>query len=243
MTHASLFTGIGGFDLAAERAGIKNIFQVEIDTFCLKVLEKNFPNVYKHEDIREFNGLPYRGTIDVLSGGFPCQKYSRAGTKSGNDPLKKELLRVVSEILPTWVVIENVHGFITPRFADEHNSLCKQLEGMDYEVQTFDIDGSSVSLSTLERHIWIIASRAECGAQRSNKTILSKLPLQGYSFPFYSGNKRKPGGRLLSTPRLCRGGERISNRMDRIKSLGNAILPDIAEIIFRIIIQMELEIL
>lgn len=79
ITHASLFTGIGGFDLAAEWMGWRNVFQVEIDDFCNKVLEKNFPNAKRYRDIKEFNGKPYRGAIDVLTGGFPCQPYSQAG--------------------------------------------------------------------------------------------------------------------------------------------------------------------
>ena len=81
MTHGSLFSGIGGFDLAASRCGIENIFQVEIDKFCQQVLRKNFPNTKIYSDIKEFNGKEYEGRIDIISGGFPCQPFSQAGQR------------------------------------------------------------------------------------------------------------------------------------------------------------------
>lgn len=81
MRHASLFSGIGGFDLAAQWMGWENVFQVEKDEFCQKVLEKNFQHTKRYGDIKEFDGTKYRGAIDVLTGGFPCQPYSIAGKR------------------------------------------------------------------------------------------------------------------------------------------------------------------
>ena len=103
MKHASLFSGIGGFDLAAQRMEWENIFQVEKDEFCQKVLTKNFPHVKRYGDIKQFDGTPYRGSIDIITGGFPCQPYSSAGKRKGNKDdrhLWPEMLRVVSEIQP-----------------------------------------------------------------------------------------------------------------------------------------------
>src|SRR5688572_707622 len=107
MRHASLFSGIGGFDLAAQWMGWENVFQVEIDKFCQKVLEKNFPNVKRYGDIKEFKGGDYRGTIDVLSGGFPCQPFSSAGERLGTEDhrhLWPENFRIVREVQPPNIV-------------------------------------------------------------------------------------------------------------------------------------------
>jgi len=99
----------GGFDLAAQWMGWKNIFQVEKDEFCNKVLEKNFPHVTRYGDIKEFDGTKYRGAIDILTGGFPCQPYSTAGKRKGKEDerhLWPEMLRVIREVQPAYVVGE-----------------------------------------------------------------------------------------------------------------------------------------
>ncbi|AZB23608.1 DNA (cytosine-5-)-methyltransferase [Chryseobacterium bernardetii] len=111
MKHASLFTGIGSFDLAAKEVGFENIFQVEIDKWCHKVLNKNFPNTKKYYDIKQFDGSIYKGTIDIISGGFPCQDISISGRGAGINGTKSglwsELCRVISEVLPGYTLIEN----------------------------------------------------------------------------------------------------------------------------------------
>lgn len=116
MNHASLFTGIGGFDLAARWMGWNNVFQVEIDKFCHKVLNKNFPETDKHRDIYEFDGTQYTGQIDILTGGFPCQPFSTAGKRMGESDdryLWPQMFRVIREVQPPWVVCENVAGILS----------------------------------------------------------------------------------------------------------------------------------
>lgn len=235
MKHASLFSGIGGFDLAAEWVGWENVFQVEIDEFCQKLLTKNFPNVKKYKDINEFDGTKFRGTIDVVSGGFPCQKYSRAGKQKGNDPLKYETLRVLSEILPAWAVLENVSYFISKKFAKEHDELCSYLENIGYEVQTYDIEASSCGLPTMERHIWIIASNTCVGIQRSIEKGLQNKSIKRKPLSDDHGIEGKRNGGLLPSPKLCRVGERISRRVDRLRGLGNSVGPPQAYEIFKCI--------
>src|ERR1051326_4992769 len=110
MRHGSLFSGIGGFDLAAEWMGWENVFQVEIDGFCSKVLKKNFPNVTRYSNIDEFDGKKYYGAIDILSGGPPCQPSSQAGKRKGekDDRWKwPQTLRVLGEIRPRFALFEN----------------------------------------------------------------------------------------------------------------------------------------
>lgn len=115
MTHASLFSGIGGFDLAAEWAGWTNVFNCEIDPFCRKVLAYHFPNAFQYEDIKTTDFRPLRGCVDVLTGGFPCQPFSLAGKRKGTDDnryLWPEMLRAIRELAPRWVVGENVFGIV-----------------------------------------------------------------------------------------------------------------------------------
>jgi len=114
-THGSLFSGIGGFDLAASWLNWENVFQCEIDPFCRAVLKKHFPETLRYEDIKKTDFRTHRGTIDVLSGGFPCQPFSVAGQRKGTEDdrnLWPEMLRAIREIQPSWVVGENVHGLI-----------------------------------------------------------------------------------------------------------------------------------
>lgn len=85
MNHGSLFSGIGGFDLAALWCGWNNVFQVEIDPWCRKVLAKNFPHTERHTDIKQFDAKQYNGRIDIISGGFPCQPFSVAGKRRGKE--------------------------------------------------------------------------------------------------------------------------------------------------------------
>jgi DNA (cytosine-5)-methyltransferase 1 len=133
MTHASLFTGIGGFDLAASLMGWENIFQCEIDPFCQTVLKYHFPKCELFSDIKTTNFTKYANTIDVLSGGFPCQPFSTAGKRKGTGTdddryLWPEVLRVVWEIQPAWFVGENVSGLLTQQSGVVFERVCADLE-------------------------------------------------------------------------------------------------------------------
>jgi DNA (cytosine-5)-methyltransferase 1 len=156
MRHGSLFSGIGGFDLAAEWMGWENVFQVEWDSYCQKILTKNFPNVKRYGDIKEFDGTKYRGLINILTGGFPCQPFSVAGKQKGKSDdrhLWPEMLRVIREIQPPWIVGENVPGII----AMELDNICLALESEGYEVQPFIIPSASIGAWDKRERVWIIA--------------------------------------------------------------------------------------
>ena len=116
MTHASLFSGIGAAELAAVWMGWKNLFHCEVDGFCNKMLDYWFNDSIAYGDIRKTDFRPWRGKDDVLTGGFPCQPFSVAGSRKGAEDARylfPEMLRAVSEIRPSWVVGENVAGIIT----------------------------------------------------------------------------------------------------------------------------------
>lgn len=160
MTHASLFTGIGGFDLAAEWMGWRNVFQCEINSYCNRLLIKKFPNTIKHGDIRTTDFTRYRGQIDVLSGGFPCQPYSTAGKRMGSQDARHlwpDMLRAIREIKPPWVVGENVRGLITWNAGLVFDEVQSDLETAGYTVTPFLLPASAINAPHQRFRIWFVA--------------------------------------------------------------------------------------
>jgi DNA (cytosine-5)-methyltransferase 1 len=160
MTHAGLFSGIGGFSLAAQWMGWTNIFEVELDPFCRQVLHKNFPDSQLFEDVCTFDGLPFRGRIDVLSGGFPCQPFSAAGKGLGTaDPraLWPQFRRIISECQPRFVVGENVRGLLSNGGGLAFEAVCADLEAEGYEVQPFLLPAASVGAPHKRDRFWFVA--------------------------------------------------------------------------------------
>lgn len=161
--HASLFTGIGGFDLAAQWVGWKNVFQVEKDKWCRELLSKRFTAARRYKDIKNFSGHEYYGKIDVISGGFPCQPFSVAGKQQGKSDdryLWKEMLRVIQEVRPTWVVGENVTGIIKLAL----DEVLSDLENCGYSTETFIIPACGVNATHRRDRIWVVA---HSGSQRA----------------------------------------------------------------------------
>lgn len=240
MRHGSLFSGIGGFDLAAEWCGWENIFQVEIDKFCQKVLEKNFPKVQRYGDIKEFTGTKYRGTIDVLSGGFPCQPVSSAGLRKGKNDDRwywPEMHRVASEILPPFIVAENVDGLIDQSEGLVFEEVQKSLEDIGYEVQAYVLPASGVQGSHRRYRVWIIANHTEKFVQ---KYEVVKTPRAASKFGVTSRGQTCniwAPSRETNFSELAGELHGVSNRMDRIAALGNSIVPQIAYEIFKAIEQ------
>lgn len=169
MTQIELFAGIGGFGLAGEAAGIETICQVEIDPYCQAVLKKNFPNAQQHSDIKTFDGTQWRG-VDLISGGFPCQPYSEAGRRAGNDDdraLWPEMLRTIREVGPRWVVGENVAGLISMDGGRVFAGIIADLENIGYSVEAFVIPACAVGAPHRRDRVWIIA-HARCGNERES---------------------------------------------------------------------------
>lgn len=168
MTHASLFSGVGGFDLAAEWAGWTNMFNCDIDPFCRRVLAYHFPNAVQYEDIRTTDFTVWRGRIDVLTAGFPCQPFSVAGKRKGTDDdryLWPEVPRAIREIRPRWVVGENVRGFVNWSEGMVLDTVFADLEAFGYEVQPFVLPACAVGAPHRRDRIWIVAHRADAGAE------------------------------------------------------------------------------
>ena len=192
LTHASLFSGIGGAELAASWLGWTNVFHCEIQEFQRKVLEYWFPNSISYEDITKTDFKEWRGQIDVLTGGFPCQPFSVAGKRKGaedNRYLWGEMLRAIRQIQPTWVVGENVNGILsmvqpgketkmgrTDDLLEENyiyrkeqqftiDAICEDLESAGYSVQPFVIPACAVGAPHRRDRVWIVAHRTDTGTE------------------------------------------------------------------------------
>lgn len=260
MTHGSLFSGIGGFDLAAEHAGFQNVFQVENNPWCLRVLEKNFPNVVRYGDIIRFNAKPYAGQIDLLTGGFPCQPFSFASPnrkgKTDNRYLWPEMFRVIDEIRPRFVIAENVPGII--RLALDQ--VLFDLESIGYTVWPFIIPACAKDAPHRRDRVWIIACQKhfKTNTQRRNTTQTRKIPRdtenlvfsdtvgngrKQHKSPSFSNQTSRHGRRTPESrsywqdkPGICRVADGIPYRMDRIRGLGNAVVPEVVvELVFKLL--------
>jgi len=160
MTHASLFSGIGGFDLAAEWAGFTNVFNCEWEEFPRKVLKHHFPNAEQYADIHDFDATKYNGRIDILSGGFPCQPFSVAGKQKGTEDerhLWPEMLRVIGECQPRWIVGENVRGLVSWSDGLVFETCYSDLENLGYSVQSFIIPACATGAPHRRDRVWIVA--------------------------------------------------------------------------------------
>lgn len=168
MTHASLFSGIGGFDLAAEWAGWTNAFNCEIDPFCRKVLKYHFPNAEQYEDIRTTDFTVWKDRIDVLTGGFPCQPFSLAGKRRGTEDdryLWPAMLDVIRTVRPRWVVGENVYGIVNWSEGLVFEQVCADLEAAGYEVQPYIIPACGVGAPHRRDRCWFVATVQTQGAE------------------------------------------------------------------------------
>jgi DNA (cytosine-5)-methyltransferase 1 len=160
MRHGSLFSGVGGFDLAATWMEWDNVFNCERDRFCRRVLKHYWPETKSYEDVREFKAAEYRGQIDVLSGGFPCQPFSQAGKRKGTADdryLWPQMCRIVREIQPNWVVGENVFGLLNWNGGMVFRQVLIDLEAEGYEVWPYVLPAAGVGAPHRRDRIFFVA--------------------------------------------------------------------------------------
>jgi DNA (cytosine-5)-methyltransferase 1 len=250
LTLGSLFSGIGGFELGFERTGqIKTIWQVEIDDYCRRVLAKHWPAVQRFADIRECgsglylqpgeerraHNLPY---ADILCGGFPCQDISNAGKRAGIDGersgLWSEYARIIRELRPKYVVVENVAALLGRGM----ERVLGDLAACGYDAEWQSIRASDVGAPHRRERIWIVAYpgsdqhqgrafanagaattfifAAQCDERRLQDEVVQRL---GHSCDW------------STEPDVGRVAHGVPARVDRLRGLGNAIVPQIAEFI------------
>lgn len=228
MNALSLFSGIGGLDIAAEWAGFKTIAFCERDRYCQKVLAKHWPGVKIYDDVRTIDtaGLP---RIELLHGGYPCQPFSSAGKRAGckdERHLWPHMLDIIRQTRPTWVVGENVKGHISMGIDD----VLDDLESEGFETRAFSIPAGAVKAPHSRERVFVV-SYSEGNRHRAGREIGDICKKNG-------GQR----GGLLSKPTLptwwdtepgiCRVAHGVPDRVDRLKALGNAVVPQQAYPIF-----------
>jgi DNA (cytosine-5)-methyltransferase 1 len=258
-THLDLFSGIGGFALAAQWAGFRTIGFSEIDNYAGRVLAKHWPDVPNHGDIKSIKGDSLGG-IDLLTGGFPCQPFSVAGKQRGKEDdryLWPEMLRVIKEAKPSWVCGENVTGIVTMAL----DRVLADLEAIGYPAVPVVIPACATDAKHRRERVWIVANSKSrgwngtpapetgeyqgewkgpaggCGGAENVADTNEPRP-QGHGKlnPEREGASERtawPGGsakhcQWLPEPAVGRVAHGIPSRVDRLKGLGNAIVPQVA---------------
>ena len=266
MTHLSLFTGIGGLDLAAEMAGFVTVGQCEWADYPTRVLEKHWPDVPRWRDIctltkESFYERTGLHTVDVISGGFPCQPFSVAGKRRGTEDdryLWPEMLRVIKELRPAWVIGENVAGIVNMAL----DQVLSDLESAGYACRTFVIPACAVDAPHRRDRCAIVANtghdvleRRECNARGNEGEACNEPASCGINVahtdckrlekPWMQRLSEKQGvsiadiGRWPAEPDVGRVADGVPARVDRIKCLGNAVVPQQFYPVFAAIVEVE----
>ena len=250
LTHASLFSGIGGAELAASWLGWTNVFHCEIQEFQRKVLEYWFPNSISYEDITKTDFKEWRGQIDILTGGFPCQPFSVAGKRKGaedNRYLWAEMLRAIRQIQPTWVVGENVNGILsmvqpgketkmgrTDDLFDENfiyrkeqkftiEVICEDLERAGYSVQPIVIPACAVGAPHRRDRVWIVAkltTDTDCRRCAGRGSQTCKREKTSKRASLFSNIERPCGEQDVANSANARSESVQQGRKDRISEFG-----------------------
>ncbi|NLM09055.1 MAG: DNA (cytosine-5-)-methyltransferase [Clostridiales Family XIII bacterium] len=255
LTHFSLFSGIGGIDLAAEWAGFTTVGQVEWADYPTKVLEKHWPDVPRWRDIRELTydkfvertGLR---TVDLISGGFPCQPYSVAGKRRGKDDerdLWPQMYRVIRELRPSWVLGENVAGLLSIDGGRRIGEIVQQLEDEHYQTRIILSPACNYGASFEGKRIFIIATTKSGGYRRctSQKCRVSQWELVKEKQQRHQAWGETEGRivRAIRTqktlPDHLRSDYGLPDWVDRLKCLGNAVVPQQVYPILKAIAEIE----
>ena len=279
MKVLDLFSGIGGFSLGLERAGMSTVAMCEKDPYCRKILAKHWPDLKIHEDIRNLDGKRYAESIDLVCGGFPCQPFSVAGKRKGtNDDrhLWPEMLRVIKESRPRWVIGENVFGFVNMALDDVQSDL----EREHYEVRKFVLPAVAVDAKHRRDRIILIAysnspavwdrtERQEIGRDHLQAGRQTITPNDGTAQSLantqservqglWSGREQEPHAHERQELPMCesqrprptywetepcvgRVADGVPNRVDRIRGLGNAVVPQLIQAIGELVIKADRE--
>jgi DNA (cytosine-5)-methyltransferase 1 len=246
LTHVSLFTGIGGLDLAAEAAGFETVLQVEREPYALRILEKHWPDVPRVTDVRDVTRSSIDEPVTVVSGGFPCQPFSAAGKRRGADDdryLWPEFLRIAREIQPEWIVAENVPGLLSLGDGEEIDAIMRGLDDADYEGWIHHHSAAIVGAIHLRERVFIVAyNRSKRGEGHQQAGSVSEAgqggacrseDMQSFINSPYSDGARWP------KPLLRRGYDDVPYWVDRLTTLGNAVVPAQAYPIFAAIAHTE----
>ena len=250
----SLFAGIGGFELGLERSGyFETVAQCEIDPFCRRVLAKHWPNVRRYEDVRELTAARLAAdgvAVDAICGGFPCQDVSVAGRRAGIDAprsgLWREYGRIICEVRPRIIFVENVTGLLHNGFG----TVLRDLASFGYDAEWHCIPASAIGAPHGRDRVWVMAySQQEqrlCpifdadDAAEACRTNAAEWREDGFRFEMGAA-RRSVFGRWMDQPDPIRMANGISDWPHRLGGCGNAVVPQIPELLGRAYGQAMLE--
>jgi len=203
MRVLDLFSGIGGFSLGLERAGMETVAFCEFEPHAQEVLRKHWPDTPIHSDVRSLDGKQYRGTVDVVCGGFPCQDLSTAGTQAGfsgeRSSLYREMLRIISECRPRYAIFENVTGLLTGESGRWFGQFLYDLAEIGFDAEWHCIEAAYVGAPHRRDRVWVIAYPTEQYDGASNKEQIKRQESkfrEGFSeinVPANTNSKRQQG--------------------------------------------------
>jgi DNA (cytosine-5)-methyltransferase 1 len=269
VTFGSLFAGIGGLDLGLERAGMRCVWQVEIDDYCRRVLAKHWPDVRRHDDVRTFPpGEPDDWRCDLIAGGFPCQDVSLAGRRAGingeRSGLWAEFARIIRDLRPRFVLVENVPGLLTSGLG----RVLGDLATLGFDAEWDCLSASSVGAPHIRERVFLVAYAGSERRQQDARSSLGDEKADGRAgrhrreshkdyFARRDGEsalshaEKRQSGQLRreqfaafgqscrdlywpqAEPPVCGVADGVPSRVDRLKGLGNAVVPQVAEWIGR----------
>ena len=239
MRHLDLFSGIGGFALAAQWCwgdAHEVVAFCEQDEWCRKVLNKHWPDVPIIEDIFD---VKEKTQVDLITGGFPCQPFSTSGEGLGDRDdraLWPEMLRVIQLFKPAWVIAENVCGIVTNNDGVAFRNVLSDMEVSGYDVQPFDIPAVACGADHLRHRIWFIAHASGLRQSKQGKRV---KPLNQAANSFGEADSFVDVFQRGSVPYVCGRHHGVSASMDRLRGLGNAIVPQVAQRIMESIKKVE----
>lgn len=232
LTFGSLFAGIGGIDLGLERAGMRCAWQVEIDDYAARVLTKHWPDVPKFRDVREC-GARNLPPVDLIAGGFPCQDISSAGKRAGitgeRSGLWFEFARIIRELRPHYVLVENVPAL----FHRGIERVLGELAQSGYDAEWQCLPAAAFGAPHIRDRVFILAY-ANSERRDGGACILQTASAPGGLFA-----ERDHAWR--AEPGMGRVAHGVPRRVDRLRGLGNAVVPQVAEWIGRRIIESEIQ--
>ncbi len=244
MKVLDLFSGIGGFSLGLERAGMETIAFCECEEYPRKVLKKHWPNVPINDDVRELDATEYRGTVDVVCGGFPCQDLSGAGHRKGfegeRSSLYTQMLRIISECKPRYAIFENVTDLLVGgnQRGEWFSKFLYDLAEIGFDAEWHCISASELGAAHHRDRVWIIAY--------PNGTVPQGLQFQKPLLSHSEESRRRQYTRAVDAALPADDYARnrpnfndVPETMGQLKAYGNAVVPQIPELIGRAIMRNE----
>lgn len=246
LTFGSLFAGIGGLDLGLERSGMHCAWQVEIDDYATKVLETHYPHVARFRDVRAC-GAHNLARVDCIAGGFPCQDISNSGRKAGitgeRSGLWREFARIIGELRPRYVLVENVAALLGRGMG----TVLGDLSTLGYDAEWSIVSACALGAPHTRERVFIVAYPGQVSRERRRGSGASEACPEARTSRLRA-RRTAQAQRLAEAatwwtnePNMGRVAHGVSARLDRLGAVGNAVVPQVAELIGRMIVDWERE--